>query len=409
MDQPDAATETAPVSASRHAGLDSPLTRDSQESTTESASPDTVAAARGNAIPAPQSAVPAQQPTISSKKDAQYHRPAAQYHLRSTAVEFANENADPDVAKTGRKATPVHPPIARRICGNIGCDHWDEGALHSDPAEATDPLDKAPVSSVLGAIEDSAGCGNTNISVRISSPGDDGPVSQVAPAGDCGRNSNISIRINSPGDNGPVSQTVRVATPSDWLNGLPTDRWRTRPLLDSAGTGSGAPAIGGDPTTLPAEIDRSARDLAASLVSGMRGKTRRQPQRKAPAPSTSKAGTRGGTPSPSTRPIVPSRAASVTVPAARQTHRDAEAPVHRAHRRARAATRADTRRLPRLAHAPTDRSESIRGTGWSSFPAEAMLIAFLAALAVSYLLVPPLGRGAVSSLFGTSDRGRFRR
>jgi hypothetical protein len=434
-DTADTGTAAVPTTApaSDPAGHESPVTRDTGTSATRTAPPSAPTAAQRLATRVTKPAASKPQRRIAPTRHTQYHPATVQYRLRNAAVDFARANAVPHHADTSPNVSQVPPAIPHHICAQIACHHpgsdvpaapsGDSGTTAGDalpahdPAPETNPLDELPVSSALGTIGAGTDCGNTNVSVRISSPGDDAPVSQAASAGDCGRNTNISVRINSPGDNGPVSQTVRVATPSERLAALPTAGWRTRPLVDPAGAGSGLPRVGVDPMTLPGRLDRSARRLANSLVAKAQTKAGLRPQRKA-APR------KPGTTSKSTMNVrafsraqssaggstAAAASASVALTASQQTLR-ARARALRARARAQAAKATASRRLPRLVPTPTDELPQVRSAGDSGFGVEAMLIAFLAALAASYLLIPPLGagRGGVPSLFAKSKRALLRR
>jgi hypothetical protein len=360
------------------------------------------------------------EPTVTHEQAPRYHRLAAQYRLESVA----RNHAAPNSVKISTKAPKNVRVRVRRIggricvlnpCGSVLAD--TPGQRHERPdTSAPAPMATAPIANLLDGIGDESGCGNTNISVRISSPGDDGAVAQAAAGGDCGRNTNISIRINSPGDNGSVSQSIRPLVPPGLAAGLGT-RLHTRPLLDPASTGPQLPAVAADPTKLPGQLDRSARRLANSLVARAQVKAGLRPAHSSRRSAGAGANNRR-------RPTAAPRAtavAEVHVSAA-GVHVAASASARTATpREGRHVRPAPKRRAAKAAHAPPALSvprlnrvvrraaiglphvDHSRGSGLGL---EAMLVAFAAALAGAYLIVPPApSRRRLAAVAARSKRG----
>jgi hypothetical protein len=417
-------------------GRQSPFTSDSGPSTGVPVQSSAGGLAPDIATHATRPAAYVPQPRVAENDPTQYRAPAAQYQLRNAATDFASANAIPHSRDASSNPSRIHPSIPRHICVRVECERRDidipdargsasrSGDIDETPSPDPDPevapIADAPVTSVPEAIGGDEGCGNTNISVRISSPGDDEPVSQVAPTGDCGLNTNISVRINSPGDNGPVSQTIGVAAPSEQISDQPARGLATRPLLDLADAGSGLPRAGADPTTLPGRLDRRAHKLAWALVARGQAKAGLLPQEQA-APrkhlTKSKPAPEGG----AFRRVRPAAGSSDTLPpagsvAAPQSQPARSRPV-RPHRRppdhAAKSTGepAATRALSRLVSPPAESASRAADADGSGFGVKGMLIAFLAALAASYLLIPPMraGGGAAPSLLDRSRRALLRR
>ena len=397
--------------------------------TTGEASAPEAAVAPVAAAPKPTaSALPApvQRPTkrreASERRAAQpstprYHAPAAQYQLESAAKNSANLISQPISREPSAKPVRIPPRISGPICISNLCDRPSDGTGESPHARDTtpsldDPIGSAPISDVLGTIGAESGCGNTNISVRISSPGDDGPIAQAG-SGSCGHNTNISIRINSPGDNGPVSQAVRPLVPSRMVSTLGS-RLRQRPVVDPADAGPKVPGVSVDPAKLPGQLDRSARHLADSLVAKAQAKAGLRPARRAPRAAPPRRGRSGsGTTSRTTASarirssgshVEVAASASATVATPRRHHRRYKA--HAAPPRKPAVHRSMPAKLGgavRRASAALPHVDS----GRSNLAVAAMLAAFAAAMAGAYLLVPPipLRRGFAGAWAATRKRG----
>ena len=90
------------------------------------------------------------------------------------------------------------------------------------PAARADEASAAVAEATGAAIADQAQPANVNVSVRVDSPGENGPVAQVNSAGASAAggvsasagsaqagpaNVNVSVRVDSPGDDGAVTQT----------------------------------------------------------------------------------------------------------------------------------------------------------------------------------------------------------
>ncbi len=99
--------------------------------------------------------------------------------------------------------------------GNVAQTGSGSGVVSGTPDPGITP-DSAPTPTGSPSAGSGAGASNVNVSVRVDSAGDNGPVSQAngtaggAPAGgpsqSDGANVNVSIRAGSPGDIGSVSQ-----------------------------------------------------------------------------------------------------------------------------------------------------------------------------------------------------------
>jgi hypothetical protein len=278
-----------------------------------------------------------------------------------------------------------------RICTEISCE--SQPGTQADPT--VDPGDAELISALLGQIGGEEGCGNTNVSFRVSSPGDDRNVTQTAGGGECGKNIVVTIRVNSPGDNGSVSQTVGTmdAVISHFTSLVHAARQR-RLGLAQVGPQPGNPVLPVNPATMPRRLERSAQRLAWSLVAQAQARANRSLPQAAPPRARQRSRA-----SIQTRSSVRVRAsvsagasASVTAGRTKVTARVSVKASQRV-KRTRATKRGASLLIPRsresrLAASPVatqaesaDGSDSRRG---------AVLLALLAALVGAYLLVPPL-------------------
>ena len=398
--QPANAVDTAAADEAPATGIDA---RESAGAAADPWAAPTAAAAGATAAAAAPTAVPSttSRPEVKTREATpRYHPHAAQYRLDQAARDSASGNSNSFAARPVPSRAKNPPRTAAPICGkNVCVPRVDATPKTRDRAPGTAPLDPGETAIPPVTMPPIAGCGNTNVSVRISSPGDDAPVSQVAPSG-CA-NANISIRINSPGDNGSVSQATGRSPLGDLVASLGE---RNRPLLDPASTGPQLPGFAPDPAQLPAQLSRGARRLAVSLVNrtqrrvGLRPVPRDAAKRDArPSQHTSTAA------APAVRPVAP--VASPAPVATVHVTASARAPVHigrqvrrararqaRSRRAAAAAVRlldrsAPLTQLARRASAPLVAAGSSARDG--GIGATAMLVAFLAALVGSYLVVPP--------------------
>jgi hypothetical protein len=326
-----------------------------------------------------------------------YRSQAHRYHLPEAAVDRAREVvtvSDPNVQSNTPQEREVIP---QAICEQISC----EGQVANVPAVAApapgstsdptiEPGEAELISSLLGQLEGDEGCGNTNVSFRVGSPGDDGKTSQNAAAGDCGRNTNVSIRINSPGDNGPVSQSVGTmdAIMSRFSSLLRASRPRQMGPAQ-AGSQPGYPYLGVNPATLPGRLERSARRLAWSLVAQAQARANRALPQAAPrrARERSRSSVRVSA-------YASSSAGRARVAAsARVSIKSGKVSIKTSLRtkRARGKTTGTSLEVPRsrenrLTASPRLGPEAQSGSGSGR---GAILIALLAALVGAYLLVPP--------------------
>ena len=311
-------------------------------------------------------------------------------------------NRTREVAVISAPKVHVNVPQSREvkpqsICAEISC----ESAIATPPTAAppatsetvdptVDPGDEELIDGLLGQIGGGDECGNTNVSFRVSSPGDDAGVSQAAAPGECGRNMVVTIRINSPGDNGAVTQIVGTmdAIMSRFSSLLRASRQRQmRP--EQAGSQPGYPYLGVNPATLPGRLERSARRLAWSLVAQAQARANRALPKAAPrrARERSRSSVRVSA-------YASSSAGRARVTAsARVSIKSGRVSIKTSHRTKRArgtstgtsltVPRSRENRLtasPRLLPEAQSGSDSGRG---------AILIALLAALVGAYLLVPP--------------------
>jgi hypothetical protein len=371
-------------------------------------SPDPASPAVSSSAPAPVVSTPvatapsappsAQDHASPSSKAWQYRAPGKpQYRGTNSSPKAASEL----VAKVASNSPKIGGLIPRDTCSQNSCETVSN--LRMDPPEEVGTADQLPLGSGLGAGIDwsddpvlpgligQAGvelsCGNTNISFRLSSPGNEAGISQAAASGPCGRNTNISIRINSPGNNGPVTQSVGETPPPN-------------------------PSVGIDPATFPAQVNGIAQRFAHSLVAQAQAKANRA-VRQAPPPrahprsrstarvkvySAARASVAGGKVTASARVSIRTslrtRHAPKKKPAAPGTKK-------------RTADEAPPLPADRLTASPSPHV-SKTGGGGSGFQGAAILLALLAALAGAYLLVPPLrpARAIGRSLQRWSKGGR---
>jgi hypothetical protein len=372
-------------------------------------SPDPASPAVSSSAPAPVVSTPvttapsapppsAQEHGSQPSKAWQYREPnEPQYRGTNSAQKAASEIID----KVASNSPKIGGLIPRDTCSENSCETVSN--LRMDPPDEVGTADQLPLDSGLGAGIDwgddpslpgligQAGvelsCGNTNISFRFSSPGNEAGVSQAVAFGPCGRNTNISIRINSPGNNGPVTQSVGETPP-------PT------------------PSVGIDPATFPAQVNGIAQRFAHSLVAQAQAKANRA-VRQAPPPrahprsrstarvkvySAARASVAGGKVTASARVSIRTslrtRHAPKKKPAAPGTKK-------------RTADEAPPLPADRLTASPSPHV-SKTGGGGSGFQGAAILLALLAALAGAYLLVPPLrpARAIGRSLQRWSKGGR---
>jgi hypothetical protein len=398
--QPANAVDAAAGDEAPATGIDA---RESAGAAPDPGTAPTPAAATATAAAAAPTALPTttSRPEVKTREATpRYHPHAAQYRLDQVGRNSASSNPEsisahrvPSVAKTPSRTDD-------RICARNVCvprvDATPEARGRTSDTAPSDPGDAAISPITIPPI---AGCGNTNVSVRISSPGDDAPVSQVAPSG-CA-NANISIRINSPGDNGSVSQATGRSPVGDLVASLGE---RNRPLLDPASTGPQLPGSAPDPAQLPAQLSRGARRLAVSLVNRTQRRVGLRPVPRGPAKRDARPSQHtSAAAAPPARPVAPLAShapvarmhvtASARAAAALRHHvRHSRPRQARSRRAAAAAVRlldrsAPLTQLARRASAPLVAAGSSARDG--GIGATAMLVAFLAALVGSYLVVPP--------------------
>jgi hypothetical protein len=322
----------------------------------------------------------------------QYRRGEGQYRPQVLVEDDVNERATVPDTNTSSNVAPVKKAIPEQICAQISCPDPDQIPAPPAPTTAndpaTDPSDSAPISRLPEEADENDDCGNTNVSIRVSSPGNDAGVSQNAAPGDCGRNTNISIRINSPGDNGPVAQSVGATDLIGLVSSLPHVISAARSRLEQAGARPRTRYAASDPAVFSSRLRRSAKSFARSLVAEAQAKVnralRQAPPRHARARSHSSARVRVYSAARSS--VAGAKVAVSARVSIRTSHRSQKAPRTKSHRSASA-----TQRQPdRLTASPPlrlPRPQSASGQG-SGRPA--ILIALLVALAGAYLLVPPL-------------------
>ncbi|HET7855534.1 MAG TPA: hypothetical protein VFL41_03680 [Gaiellaceae bacterium] len=260
------------------------------------------------------------------------------------------------------------------------------------PSEAADPAvepgDQELISSLLGQIGGDDECGNTNISFRVSSPGDDSRVKQITATGECGRNIVVTIRINSPGDNGPVSQTVGTMDAIiSHFSALVHARQRR---LGLAQAGQPSQPVVVDPTTLPGRLERNARQLAWSLVAQAQARANRALPQAAPPRARERSRS-----SVKSRSSVRVTAYASSSGGAARVAVSARVSIKASHRvkRARGRTSGASVTIPRSREGRLAASPLVvesKSAGGSGSGRGAVLVALLAALVGAYLLVPPL-------------------
>lgn len=328
---------------------------------------------------------------IGRKERWQYHHPARRYHARAVP-----SNVGGRIPRQKRRTpTPIRHQIERQIvapiCASISCSEAaidlpkvpsvDAGNISDRTTADLAPHNRpVPVGDVpsWGSFPNVGGtCGNTNISVRISSPGADGEVTQVAASvdaagdGPCATNTNISIRINSPGDNGPVSQSAGAAGAAS-----------AAAAPQTGASADGRHSVGARAPLL--ELRVSQRSVAgeaqarAKVRSSHPGALRAQ-TRVSQSRSEATVHIRASSAAGSSRADATVDVSAATSVAARPRAR------HASSRQEGVSTPRPDRRAAGL-----PRRSSVAGDGGSGFGVEALLIALLATFALSYLVVPPL-------------------
>jgi hypothetical protein len=294
--------------------------------------------------------------------------------------------------------------IPRSICVRMSCQSAvgnppdsAQGADRAALVAEIDPGHDELISQLVGQIGGDDSCGNRNISFRVSSPGDDGRVSQTAAPGECGRNTNVSIRINSPGDNGPVTQGVGNVSWLGRLSALVRASMQARVRLAQANP----PPVRIDPAIFARQIERNARRMAWSLVAQARARANRE-LRQARGTMRPQAAPRGARERSRSSARVSAQGAAVTA-VARANGAGARVSVsarvsiktvqrtRSSRRKARPASLpAPASQLQRLSAGPQLRLPEARSASDNDSTRTAILIALIAAAIGSYLLVPPL-------------------
>jgi hypothetical protein len=364
---------------------------------------------------------------LTPPKGWRYRSNQEQYRSHESIAHNTARNAEISEREVSSDSSQIDGSIPRTICAQISCQSGVGNPPDSPPAaEVTeraalvaemDPGDEGLISRLLGRIgPDDDACGNRNISFRVSSPGDDGRVSQTAASGDCGRNTNVSIRINSPGDNGPVTQGVGTVSWLGRLSALVRASMRTRVRLAQANQ----PPVRVDPAIFGRRIERNARRLAWSLVAQAQARAKKQVRRagasKRMRPQAVPRATRER--SRSSAHVSASGVAVTSVAGANgagaRVSVSARVSIKTAQRTrsSRRKTRPTSLTAPalqqqRLAAGPQLRPPEARSAGGSDSTRTAILLALLAAAVASYLLVPPLrpARGFSSSVLRWPRRG----
>jgi hypothetical protein len=167
------------------------------------------------------------------------------------ASQTAGANASADQQGAGNTSVSVRVGSG----GNDG--PVDQSNLASASAQASADTGQAAASAQAGQTDPT----NTNVSVRVFSPGDTGPVSQTnaasAAAGGTGTgdtsvdqtgavNTNVSIRVGSPGSDGSVTQSS-TATTSGASVSATSDGVNTDLSVVVDGTGLGDPSAAAGP------------------------------------------------------------------------------------------------------------------------------------------------------------------
>jgi hypothetical protein len=322
----------------------------------------------------------------------QYRQEEGQYRPQVLVEDDINERATVPVTNRPSNATPVQKAIPEQICAQISCPDPDQIPASPTPAAAnnpmTNPSDSGPISRLPEEANEAEDCGNTTVSIRVSSPGNDAGVSQNAAPGGCGRNTNISIRINSPGNNGPVSQNIGTTDTVGPISSPPHESWLTRSRFEQAGAHPRTQSAAVDRVVFSNRLRRSAKSFARSLVAEAQAKVNRA-LRQAPPPSTrahSHSSARVRAYSAARSSVAGAKAtvsARVSISTSQRTRQAPRAKRHSsnsaAQRRPHRSTASPPLRLPE------PQSASGEGSG-----RPAILIALLVALLGAYLLVPPL-------------------
>jgi hypothetical protein len=399
------------VDAAERSAASAPAAAPTAGQTPAESAPEVDAAPHTSAPTRPTVSTTPRHPSTKEETSPRYHPVAAQYQLESAAQNYAIPNSKSISETPAPNMHQTRPRISRKVCGITSCENRGGNARNTLPTPdittpQTDPLTTGPISAVLGAVGD-AGCGNTNISVRVSSPGDDGAVSQAAGAGDCG-NRNISIRINSPGDNGPVSQTIRPVALAGTVAALGA-RIHAHPRFDPAGAG---PGLSVDPAQLAAQLDRRARRLTNAIVTRTQAKAGLRPTGAQDRARSSRAAAPRARAAASAQVqvagghVVASASASVTA-AHHVRHK------HKTHAK-KERTASPSRLLPaplnQVARSASGALPRLESGSHSGLGVTAMLVAFAAAMAGAYLLVPPAQlRNAAGRRAGRLKRGLLHR
>jgi hypothetical protein len=328
---------------------------------------------------------------VARKKRWQYHHPVVRYHANAVP-----SNVGGRIPRQKRRTpTPIRDrierPIVTPICASISCQEGANnvpyvpnvgvGSISDGTTADLAPHNRSvPVADVpsWGSFPNIGGtCGNTNISIRISSPGADGEVTQVAASvdaagdGQCATNTNISIRINSPGDNGPVSQSAGAA---------------------GAASAAAAPQTGASADSRSHSVGARAPllDLRISQRS-VAGEAQARAKIRSSRPGAVQAQTRLSR--SRSEATVRIRASSAAGSSRASATVDVSAATSVAARRTRQpSSRKESTSSPRPDRraASEPQRSSVAGNGGSGFAVEALLIALLATLAASYIFVPPL-------------------
>lgn len=384
-------------------------------------------AAGANAPPAPTitrvtKPVAAKAANPTAPKGWRYRSTEKQYRPQPPITRHENETTEVAKPRIAEEVSKTEQLIPRGICAETSCRSGVENP--SDlPAAAeiadaimadVDPVDEERISQLLRQIGGDDSCGNRNISFRVSSPGDDGRVSQTAAPGECGRNTNVSIRINSPGDNGPVTQGVDNVSWLGRLSALVRASMQARVRLAQANP----PPARIDPAIFARRIERNARRMARSLVAQARARANRQ-LRQAPGTKRPQAAPRGARERSRSSARVSAQGAAVTAVArangaGARVSVSARVSIKTAQRTRSPRRKARPASLPatashqqRLSAGPQLRLPKARSADGSDSTRTAILVALLAAAVASYLLVPPLrpARGLGSSILRWPKRG----
>lgn len=175
------------------------------------------------------------------------------------AVEEATEDLAADIAPTteGGHAVPENgtaevPEQATDLDGTVPAPVTDSASTDASSADTTADGADTTTDSTARATGSDAGTPTTSPTAGATTPA----AAPVAGA----INLNVSVRIGSAGDNGPVSQTNATV--------VPTSAASTTPVASPAGTGTTAPSTGAqtDPTSSPWYWEWNCRDLPTAPV-----------------------------------------------------------------------------------------------------------------------------------------------